>query len=216
MPAEKEFKMMPGTQSGPSYMAFARNGGMALGVKFIAIKEGAALGVPDTTWIGARLRSAPEGALFADEKGKIVKLQKYADSPAEAWPEIIWQKADDYRASTVTGVFLRGSFKGSPESRAALLEALSGKKLVNQMADYLVQVAGSENLTVQKRDLVAFLDGQLSPAIEAIKTQVEVSDKIQKEMEASVGMFGMEAAILKKVFDATQSAAPHEDGGDDE
>ena len=62
MPAEKEFKMMPGTQSGPSYMAFARNGGMALGVKFIAIKEGAALGVADTTWIGARLRSAPEGA----------------------------------------------------------------------------------------------------------------------------------------------------------
>ena len=142
MPAEKEFKMMPGTQSGPSYMAFARNGGMALGVKFIAIKEGAALGVADTTWIGARLRSAPEGGLFAEENGKVVKLQKYADSPAEAWPEIIWQKADDYRASTVTGVFLRGSFKGSAESRAALLEALAGKKLVNQMVDYLVQVAG--------------------------------------------------------------------------
>ena len=79
MPAEKEFKMMPGTQSGPSYMAFARNGGMALGVKFIAIKEGAALGVADTTWIGARLRSAPEDGLFDDEKGKVVKLQKPAE-----------------------------------------------------------------------------------------------------------------------------------------
>ena len=152
MPAEKEFKMMPGTQSGPSYMAFARNGGMALGVKFIAIKEGAALGVADTTWIGARLRSAPEGGLFAEENGKVVKLQKYADSPAEAWPEIIWQKADDYRASTVTGVFLRGSFKGSAEYRATLIEALAGKKLVNQMVDYLVQVAGIENLTGNRGD----------------------------------------------------------------
>ena len=216
MPAEKEFKMMPGTQSGPSYMAFARNGGMALGVKFIAIKEGAALGVADTTWIGARLRSAPEGGLFAEENGKVVKLQKYADSPAEAWPEIIWQKADDYRASTVTGVFLRGSFKGSAESRATLLEALAGKKLVNQMVDYLVQVAGIENFTVSKRDLIEFLDSQLSPAIEAIKKQVEVSDKVQKEMEASVGMFGMQAAILKKVFEATKGTEPEDEGGDDE
>ena len=81
--------MMPGTQSGPSYMAFARKGGMALGVKFVAIKEGAALGVADTTWIGARLRSAPEDGLFDDENGKVVKLQKPAQSPADAWPEVI-------------------------------------------------------------------------------------------------------------------------------
>ena len=84
------------------------------------------------------------------------------------------------------------------------------------MVDYLVQVAGLENFTVSKRDLIEFLDSQLSPAIEAIKKQVEVSDKVQKEMEASVGMFGMQAAILKKVFEATKGAEPEAEDGDDE
>ena len=84
------------------------------------------------------------------------------------------------------------------------------------MVDYLVEVAGLENFIVSKRDLIEFLDSQLSPAIEAIKKQVEVSDKVQKEMEASVVMFGMQAATSRRCSRRTRAQEPEAEDGDDE
>jgi len=226
MTTQANAKMMPGSQSGATYFAFARKGNVALGIKPYGIMNGEKFGVSGTTYFLARLRSAPAGGLFADDAPqKVVKLQKAPENLWDAWPGVEWEKKSAERASTTIGIFLRGVFSKDTAQLEKLLGQLESGKMTTQMADYLISLAGVDNLIVTKRELQQWLESQYKPIIDSIVEQIAKSKQVAEEMESSVGVFGMQAAILKKVYgttaedesvpDAEPSEDQTEDGSDD-
>ena len=206
--AKPEPKLMPGTSSGASYFAFARKGNVALGIKPFGVVDGERFDVGGTTYFMARLRSAPAGGLFSEEDKakKVVKLQKAPENLWDAWPQVVWQKKSPERASTTIGIFLRGEFGKDEKKLSTLLGNLENGAMTNKMADYLVGLAGSENLIVSKRDLQQWLEAQYKPIVDSIVASIAKAKAIAEEMETQIGSFNMHAAILKKVYGATQEA----------
>jgi hypothetical protein len=197
-------KMMPGTQSGATYFAFAKKGNVVLGIKPYGILRGEMFGVSGTTYFTARLRSAPAGNLFADDAPKtVVKLEKAPENLWDAWPGVTWEKKSAMRASTSVGVFLRGEFSRDHVQLQKLLDQFKDGKMTTQMADYLIGVAGVDHLIVTKRELQTWLEAQYKPLVEQIVDKIEKSKQVAVAMEEQVGVFGMQAAILKKVYGET-------------
>jgi hypothetical protein len=207
MNAAVKAKMMPGTSSGATYFAFAKKVNVVLGIKPYGIVNGGRFNVEGTTYFMARLRSAPAGNLFADDDPeKVVKLQKAPANLWDAWPDVVWEKKSDERASTTIGIFLRGTFSREKAELEKLLGQVQDGKLTNKMADYLVELAGVDDLIVTKRELQQWLDSQYKPMIDGIVEQIAKAKQIETAMEEQVGVFGMQAAILKKVYGSTAEA----------
>jgi hypothetical protein len=209
--AEKtEAKLMTGTSGYPKYFPFARKGNVLLGIKINGIAKGSYFGVPGTTYFAGRLRSAPENGLLADQQeGNVVKLEKNPENLWDAWPDVEWEKKDDTRASTTVGIFLRGSLGGDPEEQAKLANAVKDGELTQKMTDYLVGVAGEDNMIVPHRELRAWLDAQFGPIFDGVIQKVEQAKQVAAALEENIGVFGCQAAILKKAYGKTQD----EDGG---
>jgi hypothetical protein len=197
-----EPKMMPGSQDG-KYFPFARNGDVLLGVRPSGVFNGAKFGVAKTTYFACRLRSAPNHGLFpAENEGKkVVTLKKQPENVWSAWPKVTWEKQDHTRASTTVGAFIRGEFLGSNDMQKLLLDEIADGKLTTKLTDYLVDIAGRPNMLVKRAELKAWLDSQFNPMIDSILKQIEQKSAVEKAMSATVGNFGMQAALLKKVFE---------------
>ena len=212
-------KLMKGSTDG-HYFPFARQGDVLLGIRPSGVFSGSRFGMPKTTYFACRLRSAPSNGLFAEEDGKkkVVKLVKQPDNLWDAWPKVTWEKQDDSRASTTVGAFIQGEFISTDESQQKLLlSEIDDGKLSQKLADYLTELAGEENMIVLKRDLKGWLDGQFNPMIESILEQIEKKKAMTQAMSANVGNFGMQAALLKKVFEESKKhKKPKHHAGDDD
>jgi hypothetical protein len=197
--AEKtEAKLMTGTSGYPKYFPFARKGNVLLGIKINGIANGAHFGVPGTTYFAGRLRSAPENGLLADQQqDNVLKFNKNPENLWDAWPEVEWEKKDNSRASTTVGIFLRGGFN-DPEAQEKLAAAVKDGALTQKMTDYLVGVAGEDNMIVPQRELRAWLDAQFGPIFDGVVQKVEKAKKVAEAMEESIGVFGCQAAILAR------------------
>ncbi|MEY9560498.1 hypothetical protein [Sinorhizobium fredii] len=215
--AKQKFKMMVGTGGSPDYMVFARKGDIALGIKLTSIVRGSVFGMPGTTWFGARLRSAKAGKLFEDEDAetKVVKLGKKPDNVWDAWPEVVWEKRHEVRASTTVGIFVRGCPDGEEAEQQKLIEEIGDRKMAEKMAAYLAGLAGADNLVVTERELAGYLDSVFGPAIDAMMEKVKQNQELKSEMEANIGTFGMQAALLKKVYGKTNEPTPEEMAAED-
>lgn len=195
--------MMVGTNGYKDYMVIAGKGNVALGIKPNDISPGARFGHPGTVWFGARLRSARADGLDykPDGEDNVVKFQKNPENLWDAWPGIVWEKKDDKRASTTIGVLLRGSLEGSIADAQALLDKMKSGKLSEQMAEYLVGLAGAENLIMQPDEIAAWLTetvyGKVAAKLEKV---IEARGIVETEMEKNIGTFGMQASILKKAY----------------
>jgi len=198
-------KMMPGSSTGPSYFPFARKGNVLLGIKPQGAAAGERWGLSECTYFAARLRSAPENGLFAEEDAgkKVVKLVKNPGNMWDAWPNVVWEKKDISRASTTIGVFVEGKFNEDKVQLNKLLDAIKDGKLTLKMAKYLVEVAGKENMLCGVNDLAAWLESQFKPFFDKILEHLAVASAVTDEMKQHVGHFNMEAALLKKVYEST-------------
>jgi hypothetical protein len=196
------YKLMDGSSTGPTYLPIARKGNVLLGAKPWGVADGAKYGVPNTTYFAARLRSAPENGLFAEEDAakKVVKLSANPANLWDAWPGVIWETQGKKRASTTVGVLLRGKFDGNDLALQQLLvDEIAGGKLAGKFAEY-------------------------APVLEGIQKSVKAVDMLSSEMTQNIGVFGMQAAVLNKVYKATKSTKDPEfdqaedldDTGDDE
>lgn len=214
-------RMMRGTYKNLDYMAFARKGDILLGIKPNIIADGEPMGFPNTTHIGARLRSAVNKELAAelDEAGVLKTQQKdWPDSPATAWDGIEWEKKCDSYASTQIGVFIRGTLKTNPH---LLKEQFENGKLAKKMADYMVDLAGHENLICSISEIEGWLQNWFKPIIIKIDKSLAISAAVVNEVESNIGVFGMQAAILKKVHSKLAEAehahsAPDADEDDED
>ena len=204
-----EPKLMPGSTTGATYFPFARKGNVLLGIKPWAILNGDYYGVQGTTYFAARLRSAEE-----DSAKKVVKLQSNPPNLWDAWPGVEWEKKGNDRASTTIGVFMRGQFKGDDEKLQELLGHVGEGKLAAKMADYLIELAGAANLVCTPRELSTWLDQHYEPIIAKVVEKVAKRKQLADEMEKHVGVFGMQAAILKKVYGDTTKMSDNDAEGE--
>jgi hypothetical protein len=202
--------MMLGTNGYHDYLVIAGKGDVALGIKPNSIKSGAAFGHPGTVWFGARLRSARiDGQPYTPSESSGA-FQQNPENLWDAWPGVVWEKQDDKRASTTIGVLLRGTLEGSIEEAQALLDKMKSGKLSEQMAEYLSDLAGAENLITQPDEIAAWLTANVYGKIAAgLEKQIEARKIMEVEMEKNIGTFGMQAQILKKAYD--KLAEPVED-----
>jgi hypothetical protein len=194
--------MMPGSSSG-KYFPFARKGDVLLGIQPQGIAPGQMYGVPGTTYFAARLRSAPENGLFAEEDAaqKVVQFVKQPENLWDAWPSVTWEKKDETRASTAVGMFVKGQFGGDHDTLQKLLDQVGDGKLTKKLAAYLIELAGKENLIVDPNELVLWLEGKFKPSIDKIVDSLEKQKKVAEILSDSVGSFGMQAAQLKSVYE---------------
>lgn len=210
-----EVPLMLGTSGYKDYMAFARTAGMALGIKPAAVADGGRFGVPGTTWFGARLRSAPDAGVFQEVEGNVVKLQKLAEFPADAWPQITWDKKNKHRASTTIGIFLNGN-SSTIESAKLLISQIDDKKLATKMVEYLEKIAGKGNFVIPRQDAIDWFDAQYQDFSKSVLKIVEAQTKAANEFKHTIGSFNMHAEVLSKAYKKTVDPDQVEDADDED
>jgi hypothetical protein len=95
--------------------------------------------------------------------------------------------------------------KGGDEAGLKELLANIGEgKLAAKMAHYLFELAGPENAICRESELKAWLDEEFKPVMEGIVASLAKQQELQTEMKATIGNFGMQAALLKKVYGETK------------
>jgi len=208
MPTKNPIRMMPGSESKDSYFAFARKGNVVLGIKPYGMHKGEMYGVQGTTYFTARLRSAWAGDLFADEKQqKVVKLTPNPANLWDPWPAVTWEKRDDKRASTTIGVFIKGAFSLDTKVLQQLLDEVSGLKMAHKMASYLIELAGPENAILTVQELAECVNGPFDEITQRLVAKIAEANAASAEMNANVGVFGMQSAVLKKAHDKIAKGA---------
>jgi hypothetical protein len=198
-----DFKMICGTEGNLDYLAFARKGHHALGIKPLPIAPGHHLGVPDTVYFCARRRGAVAGDLFAGGYGHVVQFSRAA-TPHEAWPDIPWEKTGEAidgtpYCSTRIGIFV----PATTSVVAALKEQVTGAKLANQMTGYLVSLAGADCMVLSPAELSAWLQDKYTTMVDEILTGIAQHDVAAEALAGTVGTFEAHAAMLMKIYQQT-------------
>jgi hypothetical protein len=198
-----DFKMIRGTGGQFDYLAFAHKGNHALGIKPLPITPGHLLGVPDTLYFSARVRGVVAGDLFAGHEGNVVLFSKAA-TPNEAWPDIPWEKTGEAidgtpYCSTRIGMFVQAT----PSLVAALEDQISGSKLANQMAEYLVNLAGADCMVLSQAELSAWLQDKYKAMVGKILMDIAHYDEAAEALAGTIGTFEAHAPMLKKIYQQT-------------
>lgn len=200
---ENKYKMMDGSSSSKSYLLFGRKGNMAVGIKIGPVMNGNMVGSPGNTWFGLKLRVAPGGDLLeSDANEGVVALKNHVTykDPAEAFPEITWDKKHHTRCSTVIGVIVRGSPKGELQ---AFVDQIIDNKLASKISAYLVQLVGHENLVISERMITQYFNEQYGQFAADLLKSAEVEKKANELMEENIGVVAVHADLLKKLYQQT-------------
>ena len=219
--------MMKGTEGKKDYLAFARKGVVALGIKPIAIHKGEAYGAPGHVWFGFRLRSANAAGIFADAVSppeaevatdqKVVQFKpkpKKADGQetsqySEAWPQVTWGEVSGTRASTIIGIMVPGGTDDAAASET-LLASVEGSKLATKIADHIEGLARKQNMMIERADVIAWFDLHYAGFITSVRKHAKEKELLAAEVMSSVGTVTNQAEMLKKVFKKTQETAQAE------
>ncbi len=198
---DKKFRMMPGSDTGNTYLLIGRKGNMAVGIKPETFKSGGDFGSPGNTWFGAKLRVAPGGTILASEEKTVVTMKDKIvyEKPADAFPTIKWSKSDPTRASTVLGILLKGDIAGGSEGMLAFVDHLTTGKLSSKVATYMIDLIGGENLLIDRQDIVDWFDSQFIPVANQMKKKMAVHEEFVSQLE--IGNFGIHVDMLKKAYE---------------
>lgn len=185
-----------GTMGHKDYLLLAVKGEIGIGVKPNVISPSK---TPGVTYVGARLRSV---VLAADEKPNlgpktVVHLAFKNLKIQEAWPGITWEKVNSSRASTQIGVFLKGSPEENPE---VLVDAMKDKKFATKMTTYLAELVGEGNLILPKQTIIDWIDSKYAPAVASMQKELKAQEIMNTEIQNNLGVFGMQADIMKKAY----------------
>ena len=94
-----KFKMMPGSDTGNSYLLIGRKGNIAVGIKPETFKSGGEFGSVGNTWFGAKLRVAP-----GHMDGKPVVEFTVLDSGKGLAPEVVARLYEAFHSTKADGM----------------------------------------------------------------------------------------------------------------
>jgi hypothetical protein len=186
-----DLHFLDGTTSTGSYVVVARRGDVFLGIAFADLIDGAHFGLPDTTCVQARIRSARSPRLAAEldaasEPDNVIALIQTQTTLAEAWPSVSFEKTSGERASLLVGLFIQGSLAGDA---SAVLERVSKRDLFEKLAAYMVAQAGPENCIADEHMVSRWLRKQAAPMLRELKKKIVADQAMaatQKEVEAEI------------------------------
>ena len=212
-----ERRFLDGSSSSKSYLVIALRGDIALGIRPLGLSDGSGMGAPGKSYLHARLRSckAPTGmaAQYAsDGEENVVKLGDQKLGFDEAWPNIDFTKRDDQRASTIVGVFLRGSVH---HDAMKLVQRLEEEDFLLKMATYIAERVGPENMIMRPIAIAAWLHERLDPMVSHLKSQAAASGEFAQHVEEHLEVFGFQAALLNKLYSKHHPASHDPDDQDD-
>lgn len=218
--------LVTGSSGYKNYLAFAKNGKYVMSIKLAAAASGAKFtGKDDTTLFAARLRSAVAGDVFPDAEETVIGFRTIPQTPAEGWPHVLWDAKNDQRAATTVSIILNGT-PNDDAGIALLLSQIDNKQLATKLADYLISVAGENNLRVSRDDMIADFDAYYTGFITAMKARLAAIEAKKKALEANIGVFAIQAELLKAAYkdlpsldsygEDDQSDEEPEEEGDDE
>lgn len=206
MSKSAELKMMTGTEGKADYLAVARRGAFALGLKPNQVVPGASLKMSGTTWFGARIRAASAGFMIDeipdDDNANVISFAAIPKTPGEAWPHIEWEKDTDERASSQIGVWEKGSIMPG-ENATTILERLREGALAKDMANYVAELAGVDYLIVTPEQITEWLQATFFlPLLKQLEKISSMNAAVKEEISSNVGKFGVAAAMVKKAYDS--------------
>jgi hypothetical protein len=179
--------LIDGTETHQSYGVVARRGNIFLGIRLCGMTDGKKFGLPSTTYLHGRLRSARSDSLSAQlggaEQGKIVQLPLHQLSVDSAWPNLSFEKVDAKRASLGVGLFIQGSLI---TNTAAVLTRIQKGDLFRKLIDYAIDQAGPENRIVSAEEASLWLADQAKPMLTKLAAKIALS----KTTAATLHEFG--------------------------
>ena len=124
-------------------------------------------------------------------------------------------KISSDRAATMVGVFVRGTLEADP---AEILAKLEGDAVYDNLATFLVKVAGSEHMVLRGHQIAEWLKAQYAEGIAKIKSSIEVQEEFAADLKDDVA--GFHASKLHKLYqkkiEAVGEPSSDEDNEDDE
>lgn len=183
-----ELHFIDGTYSQSSYAVIARRGSIFLGIRFTGVLDGNLLGIPDTVYVHARLRSARSLSLAEQldqeaETPSVVDMFEQDVTPDGAWPNIPFEKVDPERASLVIGLFI-GSLAADDPSE--VITHIQQGEPFRKLLAYAFRYAGQEYRIVRVVPVVNWLINQAKPALVELTSTLEekrLREKPQKEFK---------------------------------
>jgi hypothetical protein len=168
--------LIDGTGSHQSYGVVARRGNIFLGVKFSGLTDGARFGLPGTTYLHVRLRSARVVELAAlldstKDQAKIFNICLHQLSLDGAWPSLSFEKVDAERASLAIGLFIHGSLTADT---ATVITRIQQGDLFRKLIAYVAAAASQENCIVDASALSHWLANQAKPMLNALKKKLAI------------------------------------------
>ena len=192
--------MVDGTTGPKSYTAFARKGNVIFSFRPNAITPGEKAGVPKTVYVGIRLRGSFEPEVIAEELN-VLNPEPTFMRPSDALSTMTWETDKSKHCASQVSIFLQGSLK---DNAAELFPQFEGGEVAAKLADYLASLFKEEELILTPVQIATFIQETFEPGIDAIKSWLEKQKQIQEAMASSVGTVGIQAQILKKLFEQTK------------
>jgi hypothetical protein len=219
MSLKDNFNKMDGTGSKQSYVVIGRRGDVGLGVKpYPMVRGDHANGPKDTVLLNVRLRSAklPKNTEQASE-GNVTSMDAHKEyGLTEAWPNIEFLRADEDRASTTIGLFVRGEAKDE-EGLLALLQKLHDGDYVERLATKLIDMAGDHAierpslLASYLREAFGVTDSKLEKLQKAVAAKKAHTDEVEGLVDNEVVNT---AVLFEKLKTSLQALEEPEEGED--
>ena len=189
--------LIGGTNPSSSYATVARRGAIFLGIRFSGLTDGAELGVPGTTYVHARIRSARAETLAAEldaaaGPSNVVSLADQQLGLDAAWPGFTFENANEVRASLAIGMFVLGSLADDP---AAVMARLANGDVFTKLVDYVIERVPHQARIGDAKVVATWLADQAAPMVRQIKKATghqAVAQQAQQEF-ATVVMSTLEA-----------------------
>ena len=194
--------VFPGSKPTTAYAAIGRRGQIFLGIRFCGVIDGTALGVPGTTYLHARVRSARceplAGELDAETNvTNVVSLAAQQLSLDAAWPGFTFENVNDQRAALAIGLFVPASLNDDP---AAVVARLSKGDVFAKLVGYVFERVPADARIAHAKVVASWMAEQAAPLVRQLKKAITRRAAAQQaEQEFAAG-----------VMNALEVVAPHQ------
>lgn len=203
IPPPETLKFIDGSASTGSYAVLCRRGNVVLGARLLGFRPGDGP-VSHKTYFAIRVRSAAAPELFGEEDAgqKVVSLADQNLGLTEAWPELTFENVSALRASTIAGVFIRGT----PDQPQEFIAHFDEQKFLSRLVDWVLERAGKQYMVVDPEVLVDWWRSTLQPFFDHCLAAHATKQEVEKIMAEDAEAIGLHSLQMKKIYEKHQAA----------